>query len=191
MKNLERGDERRKQIVRRENVIGFWRDELERRGGLSRRQTDFDRRRGTAERRQPRTRLTQKQKRNRILGRSGRKWFDTSIVPETISMISPGIMRRVRLCSMIELGICGQENDMGIYVNNALAGAITHNHEWHVWRLIEACDVDCASELRMYMERLCHMAAFPSLRKARVFVKGPFKRYVLAELKAVRAFKIG
>lgn len=87
---------------------------------------------------------------------------------------------------MTELGRCSQERDMGIYVNNVLAGAITHsdNDGWHVWRLIEACEINCASELKMYMDRLCHMATFTSLKNARTFVKGPFKRYVLAEMKA-------
>jgi hypothetical protein len=135
--------------------------------------------------------LVRKQKSNRFLGKSSRKWFDTSIVPETISMSSPETMRRVRLCGMIELGRCRQESDMGIYVNNVLAGAITHSDEWHVWRLIEACDVNCASELRMYIDRLCHMATFPSLKKAKIFVKGPFKRYVLAEMKVARTLKAG
>ena len=115
----------------------------------------------------------------------------TSIVQETVPLLSTETMRRVRLCAMIELGRCSQENDMGIYFNNVLAGAITHNDEWHVWRLVETCDVNCASELRMYMDRLCHLASFPSLRKARAYVKGPFKRYLLAELKASQALKTG
>ena len=133
--------------------------------------------------------LVRKQKRNRFLGRNSRKWFDTSIVPETISMSSTETTRRVRLCDMIELGRCSQKSDMGIYVNNVLAGAITHSEEWHVWRLIEVCERNCASELRMYMDRLCHIATFPSLKAARIFVKGPFKRYVLAEMKAARTLK--
>ncbi len=191
MKRLERGDERRRQGDRRKDIIEFWRDDLERRSEPSRRQTDFDRRRGTAERRQQNMLFLQRQKRDRFLGKNSRKWLDTSIVPESISMSSPETMRRVSLCSMIELGRCSQERDLGIYVNNALAGAITHNDEWHVWRLVEACDVDCPSELRMYMDRLCHLASFTSLKAARNFVRGPFKRYVLAEMKAAQISKAG
>jgi len=197
MKRPERGDERReqgdhrRQGDRRKDTAGFWKDELERRSESSRRQSYFDRRKGVTERRQQSVILVRKQKSNRFLGKSSRKWFDTSIVAETISMSSPETMRRVRLCGMIELGRCRQESDMGIYVDNVLAGAITHSDEWHVWRLIEACDINCASELRMYIDRLCHMATFPSLKKARIFVKGPFKRYVLAEMKVARTLKAG
>ena len=191
MKRLERGDERRNHGDRRKETVGFWRDELERRSESSRRQRSFDRRRGAAERRQQRLIHVRKQKKNRFLERSSRKWFDTCIVSETISMSSPETMRRVRLCGMIELGSCSRETDMGIYINNVLAGAITHSDEWHVWRLIEACEVNCASELRMYMDRLCHMASFPSLKAARIFVKGPFKRFVLAEMKAARTLQTG
>jgi hypothetical protein len=92
---------------------------------------------------------------------------------------------------MIELGRCSQESDLGIYVNDVLTGAITHNDEWHVWRLIETCDVNCASELRMYMDRLCHLASFTSLKAARNFVRGPFTRYVLAEMEVARTLKAG
>lgn len=197
MKKPERGDERRmqsdhrRQSDRRKDTAEFWRDELERRSESSRRQSYFDRRKGVTERRQQSVILVRKQKSSRFLGKSSRKWFDTSLVPETISMSSPETMKRVRLCGMIELGKCRQESDMGIYVNNVLAGAIIHNDKWHVWRLIEACDANCASELRMYMDRLCHMATFPSLKKARIFVKGPFKRYVLAEMKVARTLKAG
>jgi len=192
MKRLKRGDERRNHGDRRKETVGFWRDELERRSESSRRQTSFDRRRGAAERRQQSVIFVRKQKNSRFPGKSSRKWFDTSIVPETISMSSPEPMRRVSLCGMIELGKCSQGSDMGIYVNNVLAGAITQNDEWHVWRIIEADDVNCcANELRMYMDRLCHMATFPSLKAARIFVKGPFKRYVLAEMKAARILKAG
>ena len=191
MKRLERGDDRRMQGDRRNGNVELWRDEFERRGESSRRQSSFDRRRGIFERRQQRMILVRKQKRNRFLGRNSRKWFDTSIVPETISMSSTETTRRVRLCDMIELGRCSQKSDMGIYVNNVLAGAITHSEEWHVWRLIEVCERNCASELRMYMDRLCHIATFPSLKAARIFVKGPFKRYVLAEMKAARTLKAG
>ena len=197
MKRLERGDDRRRQGDhrrqgdRRKGTSGFWRDELERRTEPSRRQSYFDRRKGVTERRQQSVILMQKQKSNRFLGKSSRKWFDTSIVPETISMSSTETMRRVRLCDMIELGRCSQKSDMGIYVNNVLAGAITHSEEWHVWRLIEVCERNCASELRMYMDRLCHIATFPSLKAARIFVKGPFKRYVLAEMKAAQTLKAG
>ena len=197
MKRPERGDERRMQSDhrmqsdRRKYTAEFWRDELERRSESSRRQNYFDRRKGVTERRQQSVILVRKQKNSRFLGKSSRKWLDTSIVPETISMSSPETMRRIRLCGMIELGKCSQESDMGIYVNNVLAGAITHNDEWHVWRLIEACDVNCANELRMYIDRLCHMATFPSLKKARIFVKGPFKRYVVAEMKVARTLKAG
>ena len=197
MKRLKRGDERRMQGDhrnhgdRRKETVGFWRDELERRCESSRRQSSFDRRRGATERRQQSVIFVRKQKNSRFPGKSSRKWFDTSILPEAISMSSPETMRRVRLCGMIELGSCSQETDMGIYVNNVLAGAITHSDEWHVWRLIEACEVNCASELRMYMDRLCHMASFPSLKAARIFVKGPFKRFVLAEMKVARTLKAG
>jgi hypothetical protein len=191
MKRLERGDERRMHADRRGETVEFWRDELERRSGSSRRQGNLNRRRGSDDRRKQSMIRLRKQKRNRLLGKSSRKWLDSSIVPETVPMSSPQTMRRVSLCGMVELGRCSQENDMGIYVNNVLAGAITHNDEWHVWRLIEACDVNCASELRMYIDRLCHMASFPSLKKARIFVKGPFKRYVLAEMKVARTLKAG
>lgn len=191
MKRLDRGDERKGQDDRRKETVGFWRDELERRRSSSRGQSRFERRRGTIVRRKQSMILARKQKRNRFLGRSSREWFNTSIVPETIPLLSPETMRRVKLCSMIELGRCSQERDMSIYVNNVLAGAIVHNGGWHVWRLIEACEISCASELKMYMDRLCHMATFPSLKKARIFVKGPFKRYILAEMKAARTLKAG
>jgi len=35
------------------------------------------------------------------------------------------------------------------------------------------------------------MAAFLSLKEARTFVKGPFKEYFLAEIKATRTLKAG
>ena len=191
MKRIVQEHERRNPADRRKGAVGFWRVELERRGGSLRRKSALERHPEAGKRRHRGRTLSPSQRRNRLLGKSSEKWFDISLVLEATSLLSPQTMRRVRLCGMVELGRCGQEKDMGIYVDNILAGAITYNDKWHVWRLIEACEVNCASELRMYMDRLCRIASFQSLREARGFVKGPFKRYVLAEVRAARKIKAG
>ncbi len=51
MKRLKRGNERRRQGDRRNQTVGFWRDELERRGVSSRRKSTLERRKGISERR--------------------------------------------------------------------------------------------------------------------------------------------
>ena len=191
MRRQLKRNERRKQGDRRVETAGPWREDLERRSGGSRRGVGTDRRQGMQERRFETLAQKKSAKKNRLLGKSPKKWMDSSLVLETAALAPTRSMRRVKLCNLIELGRCDQERDLGIYVSGVLTGAVIRDEDWQVWRIIEACNVECAGELRMYADRLSLMAKFPTLKEARNFVKGPFKRYILAEMKAARVLKTG
>ncbi len=189
MKTAFEKGERRTLGDRRTEMPGFWRQDLERRSGLPRRMGPVNRRRTTVERRGG-----EKNLRKAVKGRAPvpRPSHEVSLGPVR-ALKSPAASetyRRVRLCGMITLGGCGRQKDKAIYVNDDLAGAITENDEWHVWRVLEQCDILCPREVRMYMDRLVHVASFGTFQEAREFVMGPFKRGVTAEARVVRELRI-